>query len=239
MADEGPKFSQKELADVLRRAAELEAKEGPRAFDAEDLVQAGRELGLSAGTLEAVIGEHLARRSGAGQEITRPFDTRVQLEAGYDRFDLDVPRRGLDGSSVAMLGFSSFWLLFVGFWTWGASQASWVFAAFSTPFWLVGLGMFSRPFKRVFGRQKLRLGREAGVLETPPLGGKAALRTEHVRVRVAEVEDDAALRSRGAQPKRVPAVVLEHGTKTYKLLAGFSEQECRWVAAELQRWLAG
>jgi hypothetical protein len=34
-------------------------------------------------------------------------------------------------------------------------------------------------------------------------------------------------------------VLLEHGTRTFPLLEGFSEPEQSWVKAQLESWLAG
>jgi hypothetical protein len=42
---------------------------------------------------------------------------------------------------VPQLLFAIFWLGFISFWTWGASQGSIIFALFSIPFWLIGLNM--------------------------------------------------------------------------------------------------
>jgi hypothetical protein len=62
-----------------------------------------------------------------------------------------VPAQGMRAGTWAMLGFATFWLAFVAFWTAGALGAFWnaggikwenaAFAAFSTPFWIVGVGM--------------------------------------------------------------------------------------------------
>lgn len=56
-----------------------------------------------------------------------------------------VPRLSAGGGASA-LKFSVVWLVLLSFWTWGAWQSSMVFACFSIPFWLIGLGMFSLPW---------------------------------------------------------------------------------------------
>ncbi len=51
--------------------------------------------------------------------------------------------------SAANLGsfiFSLPWLAFISFWTFMAAQSSLVFAAFSIPFWCIGIGLFSTPW---------------------------------------------------------------------------------------------
>ena len=56
-----------------------------------------------------------------------------------------IPRLFSAGSLGSFI-FSLPWLAFVGFWTWGASQASALFACFSIPFWCIGLGLASSPW---------------------------------------------------------------------------------------------
>ena len=56
-----------------------------------------------------------------------------------------VPRL-FSGTGLASFLFSLPWLGFIAFWTWGAAQASAVFACFSIPFWCVGLGLFASPW---------------------------------------------------------------------------------------------
>ena len=56
-----------------------------------------------------------------------------------------IPRLFSAGSLGSFI-FSLPWLAFVAFWTWGASQASALFACFSIPFWCIGLGLASSPW---------------------------------------------------------------------------------------------
>ena len=54
---------------------------------------------------------------------------------------IHLPAKGFKGGHIFLAGFTTFWLGFVAFWTWGASQGSIFFALFSIPFWLVGFAM--------------------------------------------------------------------------------------------------
>ena len=237
MGDDTPKLSQQELALVLQRAAERESREGPRSFSPEEVVQAGRELGLAPGTVEAEL-KALAARKETRLAHERPFDTRVTLESTSDRFVLRVPPRGLHATALVKMGFSVFWLGFVGFWTRTAlsSPAPPLLALFSIPFWVVGVGLLGGAIRSVIGGERLALDRESGALSRSPGGLTKKIRTRELRVRLDRV------RRRNAGPgdgHDAPAVVLEHGTRSFTLLEGFSEAEQRWVKAELEAWLQG
>ena len=82
----------------------------------------------------------------------RPFDAWATLERDRKSLSIHVPAQGMRASTWGMLGFATFWLAFIAFWTTGAlglfgkggiKPANLGFAAFSTPFWLVGFGMLA------------------------------------------------------------------------------------------------
>ena len=56
-----------------------------------------------------------------------------------------IPRLFSAGSLGSFI-FSLPWLAFISFWTFMAAQASLAFAAFSLPFWCIGIGLFSSPW---------------------------------------------------------------------------------------------
>ena len=56
-----------------------------------------------------------------------------------------IPRLFSAGSLGSFI-FSLPWLAFISFWTCMAAQASLAFAAFSLPFWCIGIGLFSSPW---------------------------------------------------------------------------------------------
>jgi hypothetical protein len=239
MADERPKLSQQELAEVLQRATERESREGPRSFDPAEVVQAGRELGLSAGAVEAEMKALIARKQAVSDspDRARPFDTRITVDASAQRFQLIIPARGVTGQAVAGGVFSVFWLGFTAVWSGLAVRGpgpGLLFALFSLPFWAVGLGMLGGSIFSIFKRQQLQLDRSGGQLVTLPLGRRRPLHTRELRARL-----DRQQRVKNERISETPVLVLEHGTRTIKLMEGFSEAEQRWVKAELEHWLAG
>jgi hypothetical protein len=235
---EGPKLSQDELVRILQKAAEREAREGPRSFTAAEAIQAGRELGLSAGSVQAEL-ERLALRKAEheGALRQRPFDSRITVQCDPDRFLLQVPPRGPHASALGLLGFSGFFLAFISYWTYGAVTmgAPLAFTAFSAPFWLVGAGMLGGAVRSMIGTEQLELGRSEGVLTSRPFGRTRRLRTSELRVRLDRVRQR---RGQNGPETEVPALALDHGTRTYHLLTHFSPAEQSWVKAELDHWLA-
>ena len=105
---------------------------------------------------------------------TPPKGSSIQVtkEMG-DTIKLFFPKKGVTASDIPQLLFSIFWLVFICFWTWGASQGSIFFALFSIPFWLVGFGMLSGLINSINETQTLTVSKSQLTLEkTRPINGK-------------------------------------------------------------------
>lgn len=87
-----------------------------------------------------------------GGPVERPFDAWARLESTDDYLAIFLPPHGMRFANWSLLGFATFWLCFIAFWTAGAlgvlgnkgaqpKQENILFACFSIPFWIVGLGM--------------------------------------------------------------------------------------------------
>jgi len=71
-----------------------------------------------------------------------PLGANLQVRKSFENaIELYYPKRGFSMWSLPIGIFAIIWISFVAFWTWGASQASVLFAMFSIPFWLVGIAM--------------------------------------------------------------------------------------------------
>ncbi|MFK8044863.1 MAG: hypothetical protein AB8B72_05170 [Crocinitomicaceae bacterium] len=78
------------------------------------------------------------------KDFTPPNGSKIIMEKGMDgKIEMTYPSKGFSLSLVPQILFAIFWLGFISFWTWGASQGSIIFAMFSIPFWLVGLSMIA------------------------------------------------------------------------------------------------
>jgi len=81
----------------------------------------------------------------------RPFDAWARIDRQPDRLFIHLPPKGMRAAVWALAGFALFWNGFILFWTLGAlgfffnkgqiDLGNIAFAAFSIPFWIVGLGM--------------------------------------------------------------------------------------------------
>lgn len=76
------------------------------------------------------------------KDINPPNGSKIILKKGLnDEIEFTYPKKGLTASLLPQLFFAIFWLSFVAFWSWGASQGSFFFALFSIPFWVIGISM--------------------------------------------------------------------------------------------------
>src|SRR6266511_4564 len=230
MSEESDKLNEREFAELLKQAVTRESSDARRPFTREDLLKAGEELGLQRDVLETAYTEHVARRR---EHSLKPPDTSIELEKVGDKLTLFVPRRGFRGSQLTTLGLALFMVAFIIFWTAGALRANVWFAALSAPFWITAFYMIFAVVRSAWQRVWLELRPERGLLVCTPFGPRAELRPEFLSVRQG-VRPPSHFRS------DLPvgsSVILEHGTRTFFLLEGFSDVEQRWIFVELNAWL--
>jgi hypothetical protein len=111
-----------------------------------------------------------AFRSGAPAPeaaLERPFNARAIVQQAATDLEIFVPRQGFRVATLAMLGFATFWLGFIAFWTAGAlgllfgggppQPMNLGFAAFSIPFWIIGFVMLGGIAWSVFGTKRVQL----------------------------------------------------------------------------------
>jgi hypothetical protein len=107
----------------------------------------------------------------------RPFDAWTVVERSNESLFVHTPPQGMRAGTWAMLGFATFWLGFIAFWTAGAlgvffgnqKGIQWenaMFAAFSTPFWLVGFIMLGSVVWMARGRRIVHLDAAQMTAET-------------------------------------------------------------------------
>jgi hypothetical protein len=235
MSDDKKKFTHQELEALLQRGVTLQAKASERSYTIDDVVGAARELGLDPSLVRRTAEAHLERRETRTTTV-RPFDTRLIVQVENGTLTLVVPPVPFRGKHLAPLGFIAFWCAFITFWTTGAAKAGGLFAAFSIPFWLAGIGMLGRFGLPLLRETTLTLGPSEGQLTTRPFGRTRRLRVPELNPRIG---DHTRYRHEETSVRGAPAtaLLLEHGTETIALLDGYSPQEQRWVLEELQAWL--
>lgn len=105
----------------------------------------------------------------SGELIPRPFNARAIIGRTAAELLVYVPPEGMRAATWGLLGFATFWLGFIAFWTIGAlgcfgsepsGPANWAFACFSIPFWLVGVAMLGGVAWMGWGTQSVRIDLE-------------------------------------------------------------------------------
>lgn len=91
-----------------------------------------------------------------------PVGSSINIERGFNRdITFSLPKSGFKAILIPQLLFSIFWLGFVAFWTWGASQGSIFFALFSIPFWVVGITMVVGIINQVNEKQVVTINKQS------------------------------------------------------------------------------
>jgi hypothetical protein len=105
----------------------------------------------------------------------RPYDARALIENTGRSLQIYVPKRGFHAAGVVMLGFATFWTVFTAFWTLAASGVlfdagepramNFAFAAFSIPFWVIGVVMLGGAIWSMGGTVNLRIDPDRMIVE--------------------------------------------------------------------------
>ncbi len=154
--------------------------------DCRELVQS-TDIDLSSGwakcvacqevfEISKVLPEFRSNVQAPQSDLERPFNARAVVDESRDSLEIFIPRQGFRAATIGMLGFATFWLTFVAFWTAGAlgvlfgggpTQAFNIgFAAFSTPFWIIGFGMLGGVAWSAFGTRRVQLDANELRIET-------------------------------------------------------------------------
>ncbi|MGA2067205.1 MAG: hypothetical protein ABSG86_19695 [Thermoguttaceae bacterium] len=175
----------------------------------------------------------------------RPFDAWAVLERDKERLIIHIPAQGMRAGTWGMLGFATFWLAFIAFWTAGAlgvffgGGIQWgnaLFAAFSTPFWLVGFGMLAGVAWASRGSRSVYL--DASVLQTQLrcLAWRRSKTIDRAAVQHAR-EGVVQAKSNGPASAYFPCsaeIIFEKGSFR---LPCTNEPEQKWLIAEINDFL--
>ncbi len=131
-----------------------------------------------------------------------------------------IPKRGFKGSDLFSLLFATFWICFIAFWTWGVSQSSLLFAAFSIPFWVVGITMWKGILINISGVQYITTTPH-NILITK----NGIIFPKQQTITYSEIESIDVGFSR-------PRIV--HGTKKTYFAENVSEAEMKWLIKTLK-----
>ena len=175
----------------------------------------------------------------------RPFDAWAVLEREPNKLMVHLPQRGMRASTWGLLFFSLFWTCFVAFWTAGAlgvffngGQIQWgnlAFAAFSIPFWAVGIGMLGGVLWMARGSRTVYLDDEQMMTELRCLIWRRRRTYPRDEVQHARV-GTISVNSRNQDPSTLYPVEIVFTKGSFSLPCG-NESEQEWLIAELNDFL--
>jgi hypothetical protein len=146
---------------ALARAIELDADgEG---LSEQDLIEAGRELGITDRLTLAALREVEGDRTPP--PLPKPPGSRLELAIDPPSCRLSIPAGGLfRPRTLVLLVWVVGWFAGLGFWTRQVVGLGPAFLLLTVFFWVLGLRMLGVFVLAVGRRQELRLGPDAGVI---------------------------------------------------------------------------
>lgn len=180
----------------------------------------------------AISSKSISTSSLGTSRISQPFGSRVKLTTTGDRLEVFIPPSGWSLELIPFLGFALFWNVFLLFWTIGAAHASVLFALFSTPFWVVGIGMLVGAVAGIAGNCRLTITNTIFTIELNVLGYKHITSGKVANLQKVEMGSDSTVND---QPVR--EIMFRHGVKTHKFGFNLSNPEKEWLLSEIVYFL--
>jgi hypothetical protein len=165
--------------------------------------------------------------------VQRPYNARALVEQTNEELLIHLPAEGMRAATFATLGFATFWLGFIAFWTIGAlgvfggqppAAPNILFACFSIPFWIVGFFMMAVVAWNIWGTKSLRIDRQGMRTHQRCLAWSQTRWVDLERVQYAR-HHERVVKTEGQQPRAVE-VVYRAGSF---VLSADSEDEERWL----------
>lgn len=180
------------------------------------------------------------------EAIERPYNARCEVDSSVGELILHIPKGGMRGELWGLLGFSIFWLAFVAFWTAAALGVAagekpelfnYLFAAFSLPFWIVGLSLLGKVVWESQSQQLVRIDRSELLLLRRCLmwRSKKSIRREEVQ-RARRQEKSRFANSRRQNVDWLPGVEIVYRGGTFVLPVD-SEAENIWLVKVINDFL--
>lgn len=186
------------------------------------------------------------------EEIKTP-PTGARTIVSNDRGDVifTIPAAGLKGVHAFSAIFATFWICFIAFWTWGAAHGSIVFAAFSIPFWIVGIGMWIGLINAITQRQEIRVGRKDLKISKKSLLGSRTTVIPYSDIKEITVErviprnpmttarHMSRMKSQPDSEGRVgiPMPTVLHGAAKTTFADFLEEAEGEWICRAVSAWV--
>jgi hypothetical protein len=184
----------------------------------------------------------LAGYAGLAPSIpSRPFDAWAVVHREPDRLTVHLPAKGMNKAAVGGLAFAGFWLAFIAFWTASAlgmgfnKKGGAGFAAFSIPFWMIGVGMLGGVVWMAKRSRSVMVDAAQFTSELRCLFWRRMRSVERDQVQCAREGVSAwSPRQEGHPP--IPAVDIVLRQRRFQLPCG-STAERDWLIAEINQFL--
>lgn len=163
--------------------------------------------------------------------ISKPLGSRIDLKKTETMFHLEIPSAGFSSEGMSLLIFAIMWNGFLIFWTAMALRAG-IFALFSIPFWIVGVGVAYAGLSTVFGKVCIIISEYTFSIDWDILGVKRHIQGKTQDLRQVELKSSYEVNNQPVMELR-----LNQGIFAHKFGAGLSRPEKEWLLQELNDFL--
>ncbi|WP_055077370.1 serine/threonine-protein kinase [Pseudanabaena sp. 'Roaring Creek'] len=170
-------------------------------------------------------------RADRGYQYPKPLGSRINLKKTDSILEIDIPPAGWHGEGIGILIFAIFWNGFILFWTSMALRAG-LFALFSIPFWVIGIGMAYAGLSVLFGKVRLVIGDRNFRIDWDMLGIKRHVQGKTQDLRQIELKSSYEINNQPVMELRI-----NQGIYTHKFGSGLSRPEKEWLLQEINGFL--
>ncbi|KAG0559452.1 hypothetical protein M758_10G102700 [Ceratodon purpureus] len=223
------------LANVVDRL--LEPAPEDRFQSPSQVIQALQEDSYS---MPSRTTENLARNPQQISNVRRPADTQVELRRTSNKLEVVIPANGLTQETAESGAFTVAWNAFVAVWTRSAIAGGGpVFAAFSLPFWFVGLRLAKRTLfstavaiRLEFDGPQFTIEWSIGKMWKKQVVGEVQ-NIHTVDIMVEEVQDP----DQGYNKRLAKAAFLKEGKQQHVFGSALQPEELEWLVSEIKSHL--
>lgn len=165
-------------------------------------------------------------------QIARPSGSSIQLVRSGRQLQISIPPGQARPATTSMAFFAVVWNSFIAFWTVMALQGGLLFAAFSIPFWGVGLFLARQAARGLFLRSELSFSSTHYSL-TEQLWSSKTVRSG----RTAEIQAVHFVLHHKMNRRPVFVLEIEGGTENLRFGLNLSRAEQHWLRSEILGWL--
>ena len=164
-------------------------------------------------------------------QYPQPLGSRIELKKTDSGLKVEIPPTGLRGDGASILSFAIFWNGFLIVWT-SMALRSGLFALFSIPFWIIGIGMAYAGLSIVFGKVCLVISDHTFSVDWEVLGFKRHVQGKTQDLRQVELKSSYEVNNQPVMELR-----LNQGIYVHKFGLGLSRPEKEWLMQEINDFL--